>query len=172
MFLFNTWHFLKNPPLYLCHAPCFLSDVFRFLHVIGDQKVVEDRTGFHLRGSPERYTALHLFCNNIALRQFSPHLPKIKAKNTDFVELVDGGIRTVFRIFNFRMHPGSLVVGVVDLFGFPLSLRYRKTASNKSSSKKSAKYPITEIHQSGFSWPMWTFGFLRSDLWVNIPRIF
>lgn len=54
------------------------------------------------------------------------HLPKIKTQNTNVVKLVDVRVWAVFRIFNFRMHPGSFVVGVINLLGLPFSLKYRK----------------------------------------------
>lgn len=66
-----------------------------------------------------------LFKNDL----FLSHLPQIKTQNTNVVKLVDIWIRTVFRIVDLRMHPGSFVVGVVDLFGFPFSLQYRRYLS-------------------------------------------
>lgn len=54
------------------------------------------------------------------------NLPEIQPKDSNAVEFVDLGIRSVFRVVDFRMHPDALVVRVVDLFGFPLTLHRNK----------------------------------------------
>lgn len=54
------------------------------------------------------------------------NLPQIQAENANAVELVDGGIGAVFGVIDLRVHPGSFVVGVVNLLGFPLALRAHK----------------------------------------------
>lgn len=50
------------------------------------------------------------------------YLPQVQPKDTDAVKLVDLGILGVLRVVNFRVNPHTLIVGIVDLFGFPLSL--------------------------------------------------
>ncbi len=55
------------------------------------------------------------------------YLPEIQPKDSNVVEFVDLGIRSVFRVVDFRMHPDTFVVGVVDLFGSPLTLQHDTT---------------------------------------------
>jgi hypothetical protein len=54
------------------------------------------------------------------------HLPEIQAQHSKVVISIDTGIWEVLRVVNFRVDPGALVIGVVNLPWLPLALQNRK----------------------------------------------
>lgn len=77
--------------------PDIFSEFACDLQVISDQNVIENGTRFNL--------------------------PQVKTDSTDLVTLVQLGIGRVFGINDLRMDPWSFVVGIVDLFWFPFTLK-------------------------------------------------
>ncbi len=65
---------------------------------------------------------LTLISFGLTVRQSKPYLPNIQSQNTNVVKFVNGVVFSVFRVVNFGVNPGAFVVGVVDLFWFPLAL--------------------------------------------------
>ncbi len=50
------------------------------------------------------------------------YLPQIQAQYSNVIKLVHGGVMSVLWVVDLGVDPGSLVVRVVNLFGFPLTL--------------------------------------------------
>lgn len=53
-------------------------------------------------------------------------LPQIKSNHSNVVKFVNGAIRRVVRVVNFRMHPVALVVGIINLLWLPFSLKQKE----------------------------------------------
>lgn len=54
------------------------------------------------------------------------YLPQIQAQYSNVIELVHGGVMSVLWVVNLGVDPGSLVVRVVNLLGFPLTLHRQR----------------------------------------------
>merc|ERR1712227_714925 len=79
-------------------APGFVSDLFGFFGIIGDQNVIENGTGLDLPQIETNFANLVIFAQLFGL------------------------ISIVFGILNFGVHPFAFVLRVINLTGFPFSL--------------------------------------------------
>mmetsp|Transcript_35660 Transcript_35660/g.40505 ORF Transcript_35660/g.40505 Transcript_35660/m.40505 type:complete len:346 (+) Transcript_35660:1222-2259(+) len=80
-------------------SPCFFGIFLGFLNTVSDEDVIKDSTG--------------------------ANLPQIEADTAETGVFVKIRISNIFGIRNLRLHPGTLVVRVLDLLGLPLSLIFR-----------------------------------------------
>lgn len=101
------------------------------------------------------------------------YLPQIKSNGTNVIILVKFVIRLVFRVVNFWVDPLSLVVRIVNLFGFPFSLEGKKgriiktveikmsTYDDQVSCKTSLQFLLTGLSTNLVVWVVdhWRFPF-------------
>lgn len=74
-------------------------------------------------------------CSLCTDHQWQPYLPQVQTDNPNVVKFVNQVIWCVFWVVNLRMLPCSFVVGVVNLFRFPFTLKMNKEINKLINTK-------------------------------------